>query len=262
MGLLAVENVTLTFGGLSALKDVSLSIEENELVGIIGPNGSGKSSLFNVITGHYRPKEGNVWFKGKKLNALRMDQITGMGIYRTFQNISLFDTLTVFENVLMGQFRWCKVGFLPAVFRSKKLLQIEGDRINEASKLLEMVDLLDKREVLACDLSYGEQRRIEIARALAGRPELILLDEPTAGLNTSEKELSAELIKNIRSRNKCTIMLVEHNMKVIMGICDRVIVLNQGEVIATGTPKEIQRNPDVIEAYLGTKNIHENSKEV
>jgi len=253
MAILGLQNVTLSFGGLFALKNVSLAVEEKELLGIIGPNGSGKSSLFNVITGLYQPNKGSsVFFKGNNIVGKSMHHIVRSGIYRTFQNIQLFDRLTVIENVILGQYRLIKAGVTEALFGGKKLREQEKKQLDTALELLALVELEDKKDFIAGSLSYGDQRKVEIARALAGQPDLLLLDEPAAGLNSSEKETAMRLIKNINLNKKVTVILVEHNMRLLMGISERVIVLNQGEIIAKGTPKEIQENQMVIEAYLGT----------
>jgi branched-chain amino acid transport system ATP-binding protein len=251
MSLLVVKNMTKRFGGLVALEAVNLEVQALSIHSLIGPNGAGKTTLFNCLTGFYHPEEGEMYFDGRPLTGLLPDQIVRRGISRTYQNIRLFHHLTVLENVLVGFHIHLRAGFfgivsgLPAVRKEEKLAEEEGHR------LLELVRLGDKRKILAKNLPYGEQRRLEIARALATQPKLLLLDEPTAGMNPSETREMTEFICGLRDRLGLTVLLIEHRMRVVMGISERVTVLDYGKKIAEGTPAEIRENEQVIEAYLG-----------
>jgi len=245
--MLEIANVTKNFGGLTALSDIGLQVKAKQIYGLIGPNGSGKTTLFNIITGFLTATEGSIQFSGKELTRLPPNKIARLGIARTFQNIRLFGTMTVKENVLVAQNIRARSGILSLVqllsAREKKLKE-------EADVLLKKMGLWKKRNELSISLPYGDQRRLEIARALALAPELLLLDEPAAGMNEAETEDLLKRIQEIRDMGQ-TIMLIEHDMNIVMGICDYISVLNFGSVIAKGTPAEIQTSEAVIEAYLG-----------
>jgi branched-chain amino acid transport system ATP-binding protein len=245
--MLEIANVTKNFGGLTALSDIGLQVKAKQIYGLIGPNGSGKTTLFNIITGFLTATEGSIQFSGKELTRLPPNKIARLGIARTFQNIRLFGTMTVMENVLVAQNIRAQSGVLSLVqllsAREKKLQE-------EAEILLKKMGLWEKRNELSISLAYGNQRRLEIARALALAPELLLLDEPAAGMNEAETEDLLKRIQEIRDMGQ-TIMLIEHDMNIVMGICDYISVLNFGSVIAKGTPAEIQTSEAVIEAYLG-----------
>jgi len=245
--MLEIVNVTKNFGGLTALDDIGIQVKEKQIYGLIGPNGAGKTTLFNIITGFLTATGGSIQFSGKELTRLPPNKIARLGIARTFQNIRLFGTMTVMENVLVAQNTRARSGILSLVqllsAREKKLQE-------EAEALLEKMGLWEKRNELSISLAYGDQRRLEIARALALAPELLLLDEPAAGMNEVETEDLLERIQEIRDLGQ-TIMLIEHDMNIVMGICDYISVLNFGLVIANGTPAEIQTSEAVIEAYLG-----------
>jgi len=252
MVFLEVRDLTKTFGGLTALSNVSFDVREGEIFGLIGPNGAGKSTCFNLLTGFYRPTSGRVVFGGREITYKPDYERAGMGIIRTFQHTSLFSALTVFENILIGT-HCCRNSSLGgALFRTRKFREDEGRLRLKVERILDIVGLTEKSRLPATSLSYGEQRKLEIAIALAGDPKLLLLDEPAAGMNPTESMKLMDLIKNLQSQG-LTILLVEHYMKLVMGICDRIVVLNYGEKIAEGTPREVRSNEEVIRVYLGSR---------
>ena len=249
--ILQAENVSEVFGGLKAVSDFNLRLERGELVGLIGPNGAGKTTVFNMLTGVYQPTSGNISFEGESIVGLKPYQVTQRGIARTFQNIRLFSELTVLENVKIAFHYHVKYGLLESVLRIGRYFQEEEAIEEESRKLLKIFHLEDKADEVAKNLPYGAQRRLEIARALAAKPKLLLLDEPAAGMNPQETKELMDMIRWIRHEFGLTILLIEHDMSLVMGICERIYVLEYGEVIAQGTPEEIKSNPEVIRAYLG-----------
>jgi branched-chain amino acid transport system ATP-binding protein len=254
--LLELQSVTVQFGGLKAVSDVSFSIGDGDLVGLIGPNGAGKTTVFNAITGVYKPTKGKVLFAGKSVAGQRPYKITSRGIARTFQNIRLFGSMSVADNVRCACNMHLTHGISHALWRGRKVAREEAKIAKTIHELLEIFGLADQADADCTCLPYGDQRRLEIVRALATRPKLLLLDEPAAGMNPTEKVELMNLIRFVQEKFKLAVLLVEHDMKVVMGICQRIVVLDYGQKLAEGTPEEIRANPKVIAAYLGKEADH------
>ena len=249
--LLDLDNVSIGFGGLRAVSNLSMHIDEHELIGLIGPNGAGKTTAFNLITGVYVPTEGDITFNGVRINGKKSYQVTQLGMARTFQNIRLFSELPVIDNVKIAYHMHIGYNLPEAIFRTRKYVQEENEVTKKAMELLTIFHLEDHAYDLAKNLPYGAQRRLEIARALATEPKLLLLDEPAAGMNPQETKELMEMIRWLRDHFHLAILLIEHDMGLVMGVCQRIYVLEYGLCIASGTPDEIRRNKRVIEAYLG-----------
>ena len=246
------DSITKAFGGLVAVDTVSFDIPQGSIVSIIGPNGAGKTTFFNILTGLYKPTSGKLSFEGSDITRRRPDQITHAGVARTFQNIRLFGTMSATENVMVGEHARMRTGVVGSILRTPRVRREERDVREKAHELLEYVGLKsDLHDLISVQLSYGDQRRIEVARALASEPKLLLLDEPTAGMNPNESASFTDFMQKVRDEKGLTILLIEHDMKVVMGVSERITVLDHGEKVAEGEPQEIRDNPRVIEAYLG-----------
>lgn len=255
MAIFVARGVTKRFGGLVAVNQVDFDLEEGMIASIIGPNGAGKTTLFNVFTGVYGPEEGSVRFGEHELIGLRADQITTLGMCRTFQNIRLFGNMTVLENILVGMHSRLHLTVADALLRTPRFVRVERAALQRAQEILRLIGLQGKGDELSKNLAYGDQRRLEIGRALASEPKLLLLDEPTAGMSPTEAQTLMRFLRKLRRELSLTILLIEHNMRVVMGVSERVTVLDYGLKIAEGTPEAIQRDARVIEAYLGTRKV-------
>jgi len=251
MALLEVKNLTISFGGLRAVDDFNISIEKGQLYGLIGPNGAGKTTVFNLLTGVYKPNEGIITLDGKDITAKKTIDINKEGIARTFQNIRLFKNLTVIENVKVGLHNYHPYSTLTGILRLPKFYKEEKKMTEEAMELLKVFDLDKEADIMAANLPYGKQRKLEIARALATRPKILLLDEPAAGMNPNETQELMDTIRFVREKFDMTILLIEHDMKLVSGICEELTVLNFGRILTQGETSKVLNDPEVIKAYLG-----------
>ncbi|MDU3154556.1 MAG: high-affinity branched-chain amino acid ABC transporter ATP-binding protein LivG [Hafnia alvei] len=249
--LLLVNNLCMRFGGLLAVNNVALMLNEGEIVSLIGPNGAGKTTVFNCLTGFYRPSSGSIKLRDRELAGLAGQQIARMGVVRTFQHVRLFKEMTVVENLLVAQHQHLKSGVFAGLLKTPTFRRAEADALERAAVWLDRVGLLEFSNRQAGNLAYGQQRRLEIARCMVTRPELLMLDEPAAGLNPKETDELNELIADLRNHHQVSVLLIEHDMKLVMDISDRIYVVNQGTPLALGSPEEVRNNPDVIRAYLG-----------
>ena len=249
--ILETKNLGIDFGGLTAVNNLNLYVEENEIVGLIGPNGAGKTTVFNLLTKVYSPTRGNVYLCGKELDRVNTMEANIAGIARTFQNIRLFNKLSVIDNVKVAMNNIYKYSIFDALFHTKKYKEFENEIEEKAGELLKIFNLYDLKDIEASNLPYGAQRRLEIARALATNPKILLLDEPAAGMNPQETDELMRTIKFVRDNFNISILLIEHDMSLVMGICEKIYVLNYGMLLAEGSPDEVKNNPDVIKAYLG-----------
>ncbi|MEG3133158.1 high-affinity branched-chain amino acid ABC transporter ATP-binding protein LivG [Rouxiella sp. T17] len=249
--LLNVEGLTMRFGGLLAVNNVALQLNQGEIVSLIGPNGAGKTTVFNCLTGFYRPSGGTIKLRDQHLEGLPGQKIARMGVVRTFQHVRLFREMTVIENLLVAQHQHLKSGVLAGLLKTPSFRRAEAEALDRAAQWLDRVGLLELANRQAGNLAYGQQRRLEIVRCMVTQPEILMLDEPAAGLNPRETEELNQLIAELRNQHQVSVLLIEHDMKLVMGISDRIYVVNQGTPLAQGTPHEIRNNPDVIRAYLG-----------
>ncbi len=253
MSLLEINHLTKAFGGIIAVRDITINVTEGSITAIIGPNGAGKTTLFNLMTGIYEPTDGTIVFNGKSLVGLRPDRVNAAGVARTFQNIRLFPGMSALENVMVGMHSRLRMSLIQTLIRPKSFRDQEAHVQQRAADLLEFIGMTGKGDEIGRNLSYGDQRRLEIARALASDPKLILLDEPTAGMNPNESAEAMRLFRRVRDELGVTVVLIEHDMKVVMGISEHIDVLDYGQKIAEGTPDEIRANTRVVEAYLGRR---------